>query len=69
MQSKVRTFLGVSVAVVLASCGGTDPELTSIPDVPVAPTVVATPSPEPTASTPAPTPALTGILNEVQDAF
>ena len=69
MQSKVRTFLGVSVAVVLASCGGTDPEPTSIPDVPVAPTVVATPSPESTAPTPAPLPKLTDILNEVPDAF
>ena len=69
MQFKVRTFLSVSLAVVLASCGGSDPEATPIPEVSVAPTVVATPSPEPTVPTPVPAPTLTGILNAVPDAF
>ena len=69
MTVKVRIFLSVSVAVVLASCGGTDPEPTSIPEASPTPTVVAPPSPEPTAPTPVPTPALTGILNAVPNAF
>ena len=69
MTVKVWTFLSVSLAVVLASCGGSDPEPTPIPEVSVAPTVVASPSPEPTVPTLIPAPALTGILNEVPDAF
>ena len=69
MTVKVWTFLSVSLAVVLASCGGSDPEATPIPEVSIAPTVVATPSPEPTVPTPVPAPTLTGILNAVPDAF
>ena len=69
MTVKVRIFLSVSVAVVLASCGGTDPEPTSIPEASPTPTVVAPPSPEPTAPTPVPSPVLTGILNAVPNAF
>ena len=69
MTVKFSIFLGVSVAVVLASCGGSDPEPTPSPDAPAAPTAVATPSPEPTVSAPTPLPALTGILNAVPNAF
>ena len=69
MTVKVWTFLSVSLAVVLASCGGSDPEPTPSPKVSAAPTVVASPSPEPTVPTPVPPPTLTDILNEVPDAF
>jgi len=69
MRSNVRIFLWVSLAVVLASCGGTDPEPTPIPEASPTPTVVTLPSPEPAAPTPIPTPALTGILNAVPNAF
>ncbi|MCY4530301.1 MAG: CRTAC1 family protein [Chloroflexi bacterium] len=69
MTPKVRIFLSISVAVVLASCGGSDPEPTPVSEAPPTPTVVIPPSPEPTVPMPAPTPALTDILNEVADAF
>ncbi|MDE2717077.1 MAG: FG-GAP-like repeat-containing protein, partial [Chloroflexota bacterium] len=69
MTAKVGIFLSITLAVVLASCGGTDPEPTPSPDVPAGPTVVATPSPEPTVAAPTPLPALTGILNAVPNAF
>ncbi len=69
MRSKGWIFLFFVPAVVLASCGDTDPEPTPVSEAPPTPTVVTPSSPEPTVPMPVPTPTLSGILNAVPDAF